>query len=222
MLRIRAIAPLRLTPEEMGRRQRRYHQLGRELIHIDLTNLDAGAPERLETAEDIARSEEAVQEKVRSTDTSRYDCILPDCVLDPAVGDAPQTGIPVFGILRLVSGHLASLGLTFAAVTRNDAIGKELRRRIEEYGFARSLKAVRVMDADFCLISDDTGWAQRLSPITASLARDRTRMLVNGCSAVDLPDDRINGVTVVDPAKLAIQLLAIAHEQHLIGTELNG
>lgn len=218
MLRVKAIAPLRLAPAELARRQHRYHQLGRDSVHIDLVNLDAGAPERLETAEDIARSEEAVREQARSTDPSGYDCILPDCVLDPAVGGPLQTGIPVYGILRLACGHLASLGLTFAAVTRNHAIGEELRKRVDGYGLAHSLKSVRVIDADFCLISDDTGWAQALDPVTASLAQDGTRMLVNGCSAVDLPDDRINGVTVVNPTKLAIPILAIAHERHLTGT----
>lgn len=218
MLRVKAIAPLRLAPAELARRQLRYQQLAGESVLIDLVNLGAGAPERLETAGDIARSEEAVGEEARDTDPSRYDCILPDCVLDPAVGRQPHAGIPVYGILRLACGHLGSLGLAFAAVTRNHAIGEELRKRIDEYGLARSLTSVRVIDADFCLISDDAGWALALAPVTASLAQDGTRILVNGCSAVDLPEDRINGVTVVDPTKLALQILAIAHERQLAGT----
>ncbi|HUY50276.1 MAG TPA: aspartate/glutamate racemase family protein [Streptosporangiaceae bacterium] len=218
MLRIAAIAPLRLTPEEMDRRQRRYHQLGGDAVRIDLTNLGRGAPRRLETAADIARSETAVREVISTTDPARYDCVLPDCVLDPAAGDPPEKGIPVFGILRLAVGHLASLGLSFAAVTRNSAIADELLRRVNDYGLARSVETVRVLDADFCLISDDSGWSDALSPVTASLARSGTRMLLNGCSAVDLPDNRINGVTVVDPTKLAIRVLALAHEQHLLRT----
>lgn len=218
MLRILAIAPLRLTDAELARRQRRYHQLGGDSVRIDLTNLEGGAPERLETDDDIATSDEAVREVIRRTDAARYDCILPDCVLDPGVADAPRTGVPVFGILRLVSGHLTSLGLTFAAVTRNEAIGAELRRLVTAYGFAQSIEAVHAMGADFALISDDAAWAGALSPITLTVCQHGTRTLVNGCSAVDLPSDQINGVTVVDPTKLAIRLLAVAHEQHLIGT----
>lgn len=218
MLRVMAIAPLRLTDAELARRRRRYYLLGGHSVRIDLANLDIGAPERLETGDDIAMSDEAVREVIRRTDPARYDCILPDCVLDPGVADAPRTGIPVFGILRLASGHLASLGLTFAAVTRNKAIGTELRRLLTGYGLAHSIEAVHAMDADFALISDDAAWAEALGPITLALSQRGTRTLVNGCSAVDLPKDQINGVTVVDPTKLAIRLLAVAHEQHVIGT----
>lgn len=216
MLRIHAIAPLRLTDEELARRQRRYDLLGGEAVRFTLTNLEADAPARLDTAEDIARSEAAVRRIVRATDPSRYDGILPDCVLDPTVGE--PSAVPVFGILRLACGHLSSLGLTFAAVTRNTAIAAELSRRLTTYGLAGSLETVRVLDTDFCLISDDAAWTRALLPVTASLRNEGIGVLVNGCSAVNLPDNRLNGVTLVDPTNLALRLLTTAQHQHLLAS----
>ncbi len=49
MVRIAAIAPLRLTPEEMHRRQRRYDQPGGDQVRVTLTSLGASAPWRLAT-----------------------------------------------------------------------------------------------------------------------------------------------------------------------------
>jgi Hydantoin racemase len=216
MLRIKAIAPLHLSHDELARRQRRYDLLGGDTVHIELTNLDPAAPERLDSAEDITRSEQAVGAIVRATDAARYDGILPDCVLDPAIGEPGPHGMPVFGILRLACGHLASLGVRFAAVTRNAAIAAELRRRLDEYRLAESLDSVRVLDTDFCLIADDQAWAQSIEPVTAALQQAGVGVLVNGCSAVNLPQDRLDGVPVVDPTKLAIRLIADAHREGLL------
>lgn len=216
MLRIRAIAPLHLSDEELARRQRRYDLLGGDTVRIELTNLGRAAPERLDSAEDITRSEQAVGTIVRATDANRYDGILPDCVLDPAIDEPGPQGIPVFGILRLVCGQLASLGVRFAAVTRNQAIATEMRRRLGEYGLAGSLDSVQVLDTDFCQIADDQAWAQSIEPVTAALQQAGIGVLVNGCSAVNLAQDQIHGVTVVDPTKLAIRLIADAHQEGLL------
>ena len=217
MLRVKAITPIHLPDEEVARRQSRYNRLGGARVRINLVNLGKGAPLRLDSAEDIARSDGYVREEIGRTDPERFDAILPDCVLDPGVGEVDDSPVPLVGILRLAAGHLASLGESFAAVTRNGAIGDELRRRIVAYGLTAHLTSVELLDVDFCLISDHSGWAKAMKPLGSSLSAKGVTKLLNGCSAVEIPDKRLGGVVVVDPTELAIRLLAVAYDTGLIG-----
>jgi Asp/Glu/hydantoin racemase len=125
--------------------------------------------------------------------------------------------VPLVGILRLAAGHLASLGESFAAVTRNRAIGDELRRRIDDYGLSHYLSSVELLDVDFCLVSDHTGWAGAMEPLVSSLSARGVTRLLNGCSAVEISDRHQGGVEVIDPTELAIQLLGVAFNTGLIG-----
>ena len=231
MLRIKAIAPLALTGAEVVRRQDRYARLGGDRIQVELVNLTgAGAPTRLDSAADITLSDHLVRAESARTDPQRFDLVLPDCVLDPGVdetlatpaqagadtGTPVRTGadtatpVPVVGILRLAAAHLAALGRPFAAVTRNAAIATELRRRLAGYGLAGCLTSAHVLDIDFCFVSDDSGWSAALTPLASDLAASGVSTLLNGCSAVDLPDNRLSGVLVVDPTDLALRVLAAA------------
>lgn len=217
MLRVKAVAPLRLTEDEMGRRQARYDRLGGDQLAVTLVNLTgSGAPDRFDTAAQIAASERLTAEEIRRTAPSRFDVVLPDCVLDPAVGDAGQPPVPVAGILHLVAGYLASLGRPFAAVTRNRVIGDELRRKVDQYGLTRWLTGVHVLDADFCLVSDHRGWADAMRPLQHELESEGVQTLFNGCSAVDIDTDRLGPVAVVDPTALALRLLGVAPAAGLI------
>lgn len=224
MMRVKAVAPLRLPAEEMVRRQRRYTRLGGDRLSLSLVNLPEAAPRRLDSAGDIALSERLVRTEIGRTDPDRFDLVLPDCVLDPGVAGVaataegtgePDPPVPVAGILRLAAGHLAALGQPFAAVARNRPIADELAARLTAYGLADRLVSIHVLDADFCLVSDDAGWSAALAPLAATLAASGVRTLLNGCSAVELPDNRINGVLVVDPTWLALRLLAVADETGL-------
>ncbi|MCU4186753.1 aspartate/glutamate racemase family protein [Acidiferrimicrobium sp. IK] len=210
MLRVKAVAPLRLTPEELGRRQDRYDRLGGGQLAITLVNLTGdGAPSRFDTADQIAASERLTAEEIRRSDPSAFDIVLPDCVLDPAVGEVAAPPVPVAGILQLVTAYLASIGRPFAAVTRNRAIGDELSRKVERYGLARWLTGVHVLDVDFCLVSDHQGWADAMRPLQKQLEADGVNTLFNGCSAVDIDADHLGSVAVVDPTALALQLLCL-------------
>jgi len=217
MLRVKAIAPLHLAPEEVVRRQSRYDRLGANRVEVSLFNLDSLAPLQLNTPDDIAASERFVREEIARTNASEFDAILPDCVLDPAVGEVGEFPVPLVGILRLAAGHLASMGESFAAVTRNGAIGDELRRKIIGYGMGDYLTSVELLDVDFCFVSDQSGWADALQPVCESLAGKKVTKLLNGCSAVEIPDRRLGGVVVIDPTELAITLLGVAHNADLLG-----
>ena len=211
MLRVKAIAPLHLTDDEMIRRQARYHRLGGDQLAIMLVNLTGdGAPDRFDTPEQIAASERLTALEIAGTDPDAFDVILPDCVLDPAVGEIDSPPVPVVGILQLVSSYLASVGRPFAAVTRNKVIGDELARKVDRYGLGRRLTAVLVLDVDFCLVSDHRGWADAMAPLREELEAAGVQTLFNGCSAVDIDADHLGSVAVVDPTALALQLLSLA------------
>lgn len=211
MLRVKAIAPLHLTDDEVARRQSRYDRLAGGQLDVTLVNLTGeGAPDRFDTPAQIAASERLTGEEIRRTDPGRFDVVLPDCVLDPAVEEVPDSPVPVAGILRLVAGYLASLGRPFAAVTRNRAIGDELARKVDRYGLAGWLTGVHVLDVDFCLVSDHQGWADAMRPLQLQLESERVQTLFNGCSAVDIDTDLLGSVAVVDPTALALQLLGLA------------
>jgi allantoin racemase len=218
MLRVKSIAPLRLEPAELDRRQARYQRLGGDRLNITLVNLDGrDAPARMDTAEEIAASERLVAEEIGRTDPAQFDVILPDCVLDPGIADVADPPVPVAGILHLVAGHLASLGQRFAAVTRNQVIGDDLASKVGAYGLSDVLTGVHVLDVDFCFVSDHASWAQAMRPLQARLEAEGTGTLFNGCSAVDLDDDRLGRVSLVDPTALALRLLAVAGDAGLVG-----
>ena len=218
MLRVKSIAPLRLEPAELVRRQARYQRLGGDRLDITLVNLDGDdAPGRMDTAGEIAASERLVAEEIARTDPAQFDVILPDCVLDPGIADVAEPPVPVAGILHLVAGHLASLGQRFAAVTRNQVIGDDLARKVAAYGLSDVLTGVHVLDVDFCFVSDHAGWSQAMRPLQATLEAAGTGTLFNGCSAVDLDSDRLGAVSVVDPTALALRLLAVADSVGLLG-----
>lgn len=208
MFRLKAIAPLSLPAEEVVRRQRRYDRLAAGRLAVTLANLPADAPARLDGAADVEASAGFVRRELDRTSADDFDGVLPDCVLDPCTGEVPPGPVPLFGILRLTAGALAGLGLSFAAVTRNQAIGDELARKLDCYGLDRALDRVHVLDADFCLVADGAGWAEAMAPVVAATAASDVPVLVNGCSAVDLGPDADARVRVVDPTALALDVLA--------------
>lgn len=219
MLRVKAIAPLQLADDEMVRRQARYDRLGGDRLAITLVNLTGkGAPERFDTPQQIAASERLTAREVMRTDPAAFDVILPDCVLDPAVGAVEGPPVPLVGILHLVTSYLASVGRPFAAVTRNRVIGEELVRKVGHYGLGRWLAGLHVLDVDFCLVSDHQGWADAMAPLRGKLESAGVQTLFNGCSAVDIDVDQLGSLAVVDPTALALQLLSLAPAAGLVGS----
>lgn len=219
MLKIKAIAPLRLESQELQRRQRRYDALAGSELSVTLVNLEGkNAPKRLENGDDLAASEELTLQMIRDTSPNSFDAILPDCVLDPGVCVDQDAHLPVYGILRLSGGFIHALGYSFAAVTRNETIGGELARKIERYGFSSSLRSVETLNVDFCFVSDHDQWEGAMKPLAESLSKRGIGVLFNGCSAVDIAKRRVGGLVIIDPTELALQLLIAADKVGLTFT----
>ena len=221
MLRVKAIAPLRLEPAEVVRRQARYDLLGGPELEITLVNLEGeGAPLRFDHHQEIAASERLTYQSMLDADPGQYDVLLPDCVLDPAVDWTPAPAVPVHGILRLASGFIHALGLPFAAVTRNAAIGDELRRKVESYGLSQYLSSVEILDVDFCFVSDHDQWEKAMKPLVEDLSRKGVKVLLNGCSAVDIGQRRVGELLIVDPTELALRALGVGERVGAISSRM--
>ena len=217
-MRIKAITPIRVGEAELARRQARYEALSPPGVEVELVDLPDGpsVPGRLDSPRDIRTSEGFVIEEASRTDPARYDAVLPDCVLDPGLDRLErECPVPAFGILKLSAGLLVSLGHRFAAFTRNQAIGEELRNRLETYGFLPHFDRVEVLDLAFEDISDDGGWNAALHEAGERFSGSRTTAVINGCSAVEVRPTSGNVAVVVDPTRLALSSLGLAAREGL-------
>ena len=208
MIRIKAIAPLKLDPTEVRRRQARYDALAAGRASITLVNLsDSNAPQRLDSEEDIRQSEQLVYDEILRTVADEFDLVLPDCVLDPAIGEAFRAPVPTHGILQLASAALHQQRAFYLGVTRNDAIGTEFSNKVRNYGYGDDLKAMATLNVDFCFISDHQGWAKAMWPTLERARAAGLHYVLNGCSAVDIDDPVVEDVKVIDPTALALESL---------------
>jgi Asp/Glu/hydantoin racemase len=209
-VRLRAIAPIVLAEEELIRRRERYAAISPSNVSIHLDNLPEG-PSRLESERQIRRSEALVFEEALKTDTSRFDGIFLDCVLDPALEQLQETvEIPVFGITNLVSNFLGSLGLRMAAVARNESIAHELAQRMDAFGWSRQMGGVIVLDLSLEDISDPDLWNRTVREHMESGGLKSVDVVINGCSAVEVQP--AGGPRVIDPTTLALKLIGTGAE----------
>lgn len=215
MLRVRAITPIHVDSDELRRRQERYDRLAPAgvAIHLDDLGEDPTVPRQLQSEDDVRRSEELVIAEIRRTDAERFDAVLPDCVLDPGVGVVQDAPVPVVGLLSLCGHFLASAGQRFAAVTRNEAIAEELRRKADSYGLAEVLTEVRVLGLSVEDIADERTWAEAVTRVVADLP---VGAVFNACSAVEVQEAG-SGPRIVDPTAVALRVLALASELDLVG-----
>jgi Asp/Glu/hydantoin racemase len=214
-VRLRAIAPIALPDEELIRRRDRYAAISPSNVSIHLDNLHDG-PLRLESEDQIRRSEALVFEEALKTDMSRFDGIFLDCVLDPALEQLQETAvIPVFGITNLVSNFLGSLGLRMAAVARNESIAHELEERIDAFGWSRQMGRVIVLDLSLDDIGDADLWNRTVREHMDSGGLESVDVVINGCSAVEVRP--AEGPRVIDPTALALRLIGIGADLFHLG-----
>jgi Asp/Glu/hydantoin racemase len=210
MTRIYSVTPIRVSPAELERRQRRYAALAPAGTHIQLENLPDRAPHALEEDSDLQASERAVADALSSPAAARCDYLLPDCVLDPAVpvrhgGAGPPQRL---GMLQLVLEELASAGHRIGAVARNPVIAGELGRKVRAYGSGDALVAVEVLELGVDAIADATRWNTAMRAAVHGLASRGATAVINGCSAVDVDSAAARDALVVDPAATAVRRLA--------------
>lgn len=202
-MRLLAITPIRVSDEELARRQHRYDRLCPKDLSVRLEHLRDGSrvPHALNDAHDIEASEAALLDQFNDSDPNGYDGFLPDCVLDPLQGAALV--LPVFGIGRLTAHYLAGLGASFSAVARNEAIAAELDRRLSTYSLTPQ-HPTAVMDLSVHDIADDEMWTAAVAHTVQSLDCE---YVINACSAVNLTDE-VRRPVLVDPTRTALRLLA--------------
>jgi Asp/Glu/hydantoin racemase len=203
-VRIHAVTPIHVDSDELARRQERYDALCPPGVSVELHDIGPDAPRALNTADEVRESERRVVAALRAAPPG-YDALLPDCVLDPGVGELSGE-LPVVGILRLSLGWQVLTGRRTGAVARNKAIADELAAKVAEYGWGGSFTGVRVLDLDVEAIADARRWNDAVGGALATLEADGAAAVINGCSAVEVPARP--GLPVVDPTALALRVLA--------------
>ncbi|WP_433616561.1 aspartate/glutamate racemase family protein [Dactylosporangium sp. CA-139114] len=206
-MRIYALTPIHVDDAELARRQARYKALSPPGIEIALHDIGPAAPRALDTEAQIRQSEALVVEGLLAMPAG-FDAAMPDCVLDPGVAQlAGELPVPVLGLLRLSLGWSVLTGRVAAAVARNQAIADEIAARAAVYGWSDSLLGVEVLDLDMHAIVDSDRWAGGMGAAVTTLAKAGAGDVINGCSAVDLPDGVELAARVVDPTALALRLI---------------
>ena len=200
-MKLLALTPIDVPPEEVARRQARYDAIAPNGLQV-VVRCPPGLPSELGSEADVAKSD-AVLVSAYASDDGDWDGFLPDCVLDPAVHAASSLPLPIHGIGRLAMHGLAGAGLSWRAVARNEPIAHELDRLAERYDLTTSGRTV-VLSLGVADIADEAGWSAALASAVADLPCDA---VLNGCSAVDVRG-RLPGPVVVDPTALALRVLA--------------
>lgn len=204
-MRILAITPIHVGTEELARRQERYERLSPAGVEVTVVDLPAHAPTALNTDEDVLASDEFVA-AVMAANRADYDLVLPDCVLDPAFAPSNDDDA-ARGLLHQAVTSVTKSGEPYGVIVRNQAIAKELRRRLVEYGMEGDLVDIHVMDLPFEAVTNHEMWNAAMTEAVTALAQRGARSVINGCSAVDVDEEGL-GVRVVDPTQEALEALA--------------
>jgi Asp/Glu/hydantoin racemase len=203
-MRVLAVTPIHVGTDELARRQERYDRLSPSNIEVTLVDLPDIAPRSLNSDADVHSSDTYVAEVIKNS-REGYDLVLPDCVLDPAFKPSDDEGIR--GLLHQAVTSIASNGEPFGVIVRNEAIAKELRRRLVEYGMDSSLVDVQIMDLPFEAVTNHEMWNAAMTQAVIALGVRGARSVINGCSAIDVDEEDL-GVRVVDPTQVALLRLA--------------
>lgn len=203
-MKVVSITPIHVTEKELKRRQERYQRLAPEGVTVELRNLSLDIPVALDNENDVRSSDASLLADIAETDLELFDVLLPDCILDP--GFRKNANETTVGMLDIVMKHLVDAGHKVGAVTRNEPIGKELVRRVGEYGYADNFVGLEVLNLTFDAINDEEEWHRALKIGVNRLAEKGATVVINGCSAVNVDQSQLS-LPVVDPAELALKLI---------------
>ena len=173
-------------------------------MKVTLVNFSRLNPKELETSADVLASDNGVFADINLINQQDYDFLMPDCVLDPGFRKGGDEF--VVGMLESVMSDLVNSGHQIGSVTRNDAIGAELVRRIDEYGYSANFVGNEVINLGFDAISHEDLWHSSLETAVEKLAAKGASIVINGCSAVNLIESRLV-LEVVDPAEMALDII---------------
>lgn len=211
-MKIIAFTPAHVGVDEIHRRQQRYVTFasGRfDVTVVDQPDLP-NVPRSFDTRELIASSHQCVVDQAAGRTFAADEVLMPDCILDTALESVSSAlTAPTFGILRLNVSHFLGLGLRYGAVARNTAVGNALDERIRGYDPSDSYRGTSILDLPTEAVADTARWNAALAQHVQDLADRGAQVVINGCSAVDVTDEAW-AIPVVDPTRLAIDLIAAA------------
>lgn len=217
-MKIVALTPAHVGAEETGRRQARYDQFadGRfEVLVVDQPDRP-DVPHSFDTPELIASSQPRVVEQAEAWTFADDEVVMPDCILDTSLESLEEGTTPAYGILRLNVRAFQGLGLKYGAVARNTAVGNALDARIRGYDASDSYCGTAILDLPTEAVKDTERWNAALAEHVQKLADAGAEVVINGCSAVDVADERW-AIPVVDPTRLAIDLIATSAANGVLG-----
>jgi len=217
-MRLVALTPAHVGAPEIARRQARYDDFGDEQVSVIVHDQpdQPEVPHSFDTAELVESAERCMLTRAADMQLAPEDVILPDCILDTALEEVLDLGLPAHGILKLTVGMIKGLGLRYGAVARNHAVGNALDARIRDYDAGPAFVGTAVLDLPTEAVSDAKTWNGALSAHVARLAERGAQVVINGCSAVDVAEGPW-AVPVVDPTQLAVRSIALAAELGIVG-----
>lgn len=226
-MRIDSMTPIHAGSDEVARRQARYDELtnglGLEVVLHDLP-ADTGAPTSFDTATNISASDDHVVEAARWLAASGARVLMPDCILDPGLGEivsdaASSSSGPsdAFGILKLCLGLLSGLGFTYGAVARNAPIADALDAQIRRYDPSDRYLGTTVLGLSVEDVAAPAKWNQAIVSCAEAFAERGARAVINGCSAVAVEAD--TAIPVLDPTRVALTMLHVAETFDLTRSE---
>jgi Asp/Glu/hydantoin racemase len=213
------VMPVFVGPAELERRQRRFQAMLPASWDVRLVDLSqaSSVPHGLDSEADIAASSEAVLAEIERIEERPRRWILPDCILDPGVGEARAAGRSrVVGVTALTSARLRELDSPFVAVTRNQPITNAYHRMLANLDIPNYRGAVS-LELGFSDGHDGPATAEAIQRVVATQpeAKAGRTVVLNGCSAVDVPSDPSRAWRVIDPMPLARDELVTLIDEHV-------
>lgn len=212
-MRLLALTPAHVGPEEVDRRQARYDRFARGGLTITVHDQPdrPDVPHSFDTAELVAAADACVLEQATSLQLEPDQVLLPDCVLDTSLEALEAAGLPVQGLMRITASVLSGLGVHYGAVARNPAVADALDSRLRGYDTTGHYVGIAVLDLPSSAVSDTARWNAALAEHVSALAGRGAQAVINGCSAVDVTAGPF-AAAVIDPTELAIRMLAVAEQ----------
>lgn len=188
--RVKIITPIQVDAADLARRRQRYGERAGPDTEIEVVGLSSG-PDALETARDVAASEEAVFAEGAKTEPGTCDAVLIDCIFDPAVERLRKAlPLPVFGPMRTALPLLSLVAPNFGIVARAPDHAALFSELVQRYGYGDRLIAVRSLDLRYAEGRKPERFdAAMREQLKAVVEHDGARAVVMGSTTMALSPD---------------------------------
>jgi len=173
---------------------------------------NAGAPEAIESARDVALAVPPLLEQVKQANEEGYDAVILACFSDPGLQAAREiSDILVLGIEETTLHVAAMLGHKFTILTPLAKRIPAKEREVRGYGLESALASVRSLDLSVSKTDTDPEATKARILEVARQARDEdgAEVIVLGCAgmvgyAADVEKEL--GIVVLDPTTIAFKI----------------